>query len=195
MNSITAHLIGWDSVPTSPRRMSGQSPNLLMWLVLCFLLAGQSCAIPAAEPSAEAVEFFEKKIRPILVTHCSECHSRDSKKRQGGLLLDSRDDWMHGGDSGLVIVPGDPDKSLLILAVRQTDKDLRMPPKQKLTDTQIADLETWVKNGAVDPRKAAVGQVEELNARPKYGMSLEEGRKFWSYQPVKDPAIPKVRSL
>ncbi len=170
------------------------SMNILRWLVpLSLLLAIQARAIPAAEPTAEAVEFFEKKIRPILVTHCSECHSRESKKRQGGLLLDSHDGWMRGGDSGAVIVPGDPDKSLLILAVRQTDKDLRMPPKQKLTDTQIADLETWVKNGAVDPRKTLVGQADELSARPKYGMSLEEGRKFWSFQPVNDPAVPQVR--
>ena len=161
--------------------------------LLCLLLASRACAIHAAEPSADAVEFFEKKVRPILVMHCSECHSRDSKKRQGGLLLDSRDGWMRGGDSGAVIVPGDPEKSLLILAVRQTDKDLRMPPKQKLTDTQIADLEAWVKNGAVDPRKA-VGQVDELRTRPKSGMSLEDGRKFWSFQPVKDSAIPTVRN-
>ncbi len=161
-----------------------------VFLLITSLLTGHT---DAADPSAEAVEFFEKKIRPILVTHCSECHSRDSKKRQGGLLLDSRDGWLRGGDSGAVIVPGDPDKSLLILAVRQTDKDLRMPPKQKLTDTQIADLEAWVKNGAVDPRKA-IGQVEELSQRPKYGMSLADGRKFWSFQPVKDPAVPNVRT-
>ncbi len=165
-----------------------------VFLLIIGLLTGHTSALYAADPSAEAVEFFEKKIRPILVTHCSECHSRDSKKQQGGLLLDSRDGWMRGGDSGAVIVPGDPDKSPLILAVRQTDKDLRMPPKQKLSDTQIADLEAWVKNGAVDPRKAAVGQVEELTTRPKYGMSLEEGRKFWSFQPVKDPAVPNARN-
>lgn len=168
--------------------------NPLIAGVLCLLLAGRTCAIRAAEPSTEEVEFFEKKVRPILVTHCSECHSRESKKRQGGLLLDSRDGWMRGGDSGAVIVPGDPEKSLLILAVRQTDKDLRMPPKQKLTDTQISDLETWVKNGAVDPRKTVADQAEELSTRPKYGMSLEEGRRFWSFQPVNDPAVPKVRN-
>ncbi len=167
--------------------------RLLVAGLLCLFLASRTYVIRAAEPPSEAVEFFEQKIRPILVTHCSECHSSASKKRQGGLLLDSRDGWMRGGDSGAVVVPGDPEKSLLILAVRQTDKDLRMPPKQKLTDTQIADLEAWVKAGAVDPSKATVGQVGELNTRPKYGMSLEEGRKFWSFQPVKDPAVPKVR--
>lgn len=147
----------------------------------------------AADPAAEGIEFFEKKIRPILVQHCSECHSSEHKKR-GGLLLDSREGWLVGGDTGPAIVPGDPEKSLLILAVRQTDKDLRMPPKQKLTDTQIADLVTWVKNGAVDPRQAIVGKPEELTARPKYGMSLEAGRKFWSFQPVQRPLVPVVKN-
>ena len=173
--------------------ISTTTARLFVTGLFCLLLASRPCTIHADEPSAEAVEFFEQKIRPILVTHCSECHGRDSKKRQGGLLLDSRDGWMRGGDSGAVIVPGDPEKSPLILAVRQTDKDLRMPPKQKLADTQIADLETWVKNGAVDPRKAVAGQAEGLSTRPKYGMSIEEGHHFWSFQPVKDPAVPKVK--
>ena len=167
-------------------------------ILLTTLFAGLSCLLlsgpSTAADSPEAVEFFEQKIRPILVTHCAECHSTTSRKRQGGLLLDSRDGWMRGGDSGAVIVPGDPEKSALILAVRQTDKDLRMPPKQKLSDTQIADLETWVKNGAVDPRQAAIGKVEGPSSRPKYGMSLDEGRKFWSFQPVQDPTIPNVRN-
>ncbi|MBS0203779.1 MAG: PSD1 domain-containing protein [Planctomycetes bacterium] len=148
--------------------------------------------IHAAEPTVEDLEFFEKRIRPILVTHCSECHSSAGKKVQGGLLLDSRDGWMRGGDSGAVIEPGDPEKSLLILAVRQTDKDLRMPPKQKLADSQIADLETWVKNGAADPRRGESGTAGEAGHRPKYGMSLEEGRRFWSFQAVQDPAVPSV---
>ncbi|MDB5388784.1 MAG: Planctomycete cytochrome, partial [Planctomycetaceae bacterium] len=163
--------------------------------LLFSLFVGISQTSYAADPAAEGLEFFEKKIRPILVQHCSECHSTVGKKR-GGLLLDSREGWLVGGDSGPAIVPGDPEKSLLILAVRQTDKDLRMPPKQKLTDMQIADLETWVKNGAVDPRQAIVGKPEELNARtkPKYGMTLEAGRQFWSFQPVQNPVVPVVKN-
>ena len=149
----------------------------LLTQLLCLLMAGMSQAIHAAEPPAQAVEFFERRIRPILVTHCAECHSSDSKKREGGLLLDSRDGWMRGGDTGPAVIPGDPEKSLLILAVRQTDQDLRMPPKQKLSDAQIADLVAWVKNGAVDPRRA--DNVEDSGPRPAYGMSLEEGRRFW----------------
>ena len=87
-------------------------------------------------------------------------------------------------------MPGDPEKSLLIRAVRQTDKDLQMPPKQKLSAAQIADLVAWVKMGAPDPRKSAPGII--ANAQ-EYGMSLEEGRKFWSFQPIKDHLVPKVK--
>lgn len=158
---------------------------------LCVL--GGLANAQTAEPDAAAIEFFERKIRPIFVTHCAECHSTAGKKHLGGLLLDSRDGWARGGDSGPAIVPGDPEKSLLILAIRQTDKDLRMPPKQKLTETQIADLEAWVKAGAVDPRAATVA-VDNLQARPKYGMSLEDGRQFWSFVPVSEPAIPTVQN-
>jgi len=161
--------------------------------VASLVLFSTSRLLRAAEPATEATEFFEQKIRPILVTHCAECHS-NNRKQQGGLALESREDWMRGGDSGPVIIPGDPDKSLLIVAVRQTDKDLRMPPKQKLTETQIADLETWVRNGAVDPRQKVAGDTPEQHRRTKYGMSLEDGRKFWSFQPVQDPPVPTVKN-
>lgn len=164
--------------------------NCLVIGALCVL--GVDANALSAEPDAEAMEFFEQKIRPIFATHCAECHSTAGKKRLGGLLLDSRDGWMQGGDSGAVIVPGDPEKSLLITAVRQTDKDLRMPPRQKLTETQIAHLEAWVKGGAVDPRNATVGSLDASQSRPKYGMSLDEGRRFWSFIPVTEPAVPTV---
>ncbi len=95
---------------------------------------------------------------------------------------------MKGGDSGPALVPGVPEKSRLIAAVRWTDAKLQMPPKQKLSATQIADLEAWVKMGAVDPRPGA-----SAKAPAKYGVSLEEGRKFWSLQPVNDPPAPKVK--
>src|SRR5579863_8801932 len=106
------------------------------------------------------VEFFEKKVRPLLVTHCYECHSADAKKIGGGLLLDSREDVQKGGDSGPILKPGDLDASLLISAVRYTDDSVKMPPKGKLPAAAIADLEAWVKMGAPDPRvKAGIGKV------------------------------------
>lgn len=161
--------------------------------LVTFLLIGLVTAFDshvfAAEPDAAALEFFEKKIRPIFAAHCSECHG---KKKHGGLLLDSREGWMTGGDSGAAIIPGDLEKSILIRAVRWTDKDLRMPPKQKLSETEIADLETWVKTGAVDPR-TTLEKSNGTTSKPHYGISLEEGRKFWSYQPVQEPAVPQVK--
>lgn len=159
----------------------------LLPLLLC--LAGGTLR---AEDTPEGIDFFESKIRPILVTHCYECHSVESKKSKGGLLLDTRAALLQGGDSGPAIVPGDAENSVLIAAVRQTDKELRMPPKQKLTETQIADLEAWVKLGAPDPRKSADKGSPRLSLAPS-GMSLEEGRKFWAFLPVSDPQRPTVK--
>src|SRR5687767_10597891 len=108
-------------------------------------------AVLTAPP--EGIEFFEKRIRPVLAEHCYECHSATSKKVKGELLLDTRESVLKGGENGPAIVPGDPEKSLLIKAVRYADADLQMPPKdKKLTSSQIADLEAWVKMGAPDPR-------------------------------------------
>src|SRR2546423_12854374 len=87
--------------------------------------------------ASENFDFFEKKIRPLLVEHCYKCHSAQSEKVKGGLLLDTREGVLKGGDTGPAIVPGDPEKSLLIKAVRFTDKELQMPPKdKKLQDAQ-----------------------------------------------------------
>ena len=129
--------------------------SLLMGLQVAILVA-PVCAVAGDEaPTPEAIEFFEKKIRPVLVSRCYECHSSASKKLKGGLLLDSREGLLKGGDSGPALVVGDAAKSLLIKAVQQTDPDLQMPPKpqEKLSAAQIADLEAWIKMGAPDPRK------------------------------------------
>ncbi len=141
----------------------------------------------AAAPSSEGLEFFEKKIRPILAEQCFECHSAE-KKVKGGLRLDSRDGWAKGGESGQAIVPGEPDKSRLIRAVRYAEPDLQMPPKRKLAPDQIAALEKWVKLGAPDPRAAAAPV-----AIKKTGMTVEEGRQFWAYQPAKLIPAPSVK--
>ncbi|GDY20903.1 xanthan lyase [Verrucomicrobiota bacterium] len=140
---------------------------------------------PAAAPDAAGLEFFEKRIRPLLAEHCYECHSAE-KKTKGGLRLDSRDGWARGGDSGPAVMPGNPDDSPLIKAVRYRDKDFRMPPKRKLSDEQIADFERWVKLGAPDPRSGVAG------VPAKRTINVAEGRKHWAYQPVAAPALPAV---
>lgn len=156
---------------------------LLGWLLLSACSASRLAAEDPV-PSEKSLDFFEKRIRPLLVTECYECHSAERGKSEGALLLDTRAGLLKGGDSGPALVLGEPDKSLLIKAVRHADENLRMPPQKKLSSGQIADLEEWIRQGAVDPRKGT--------AR-KTGMSLEEGRQFWSFQPVKDPAIPAVK--
>ncbi|HBI46813.1 MAG TPA: hypothetical protein DDY78_28760, partial [Planctomycetales bacterium] len=138
-------------------------------------------AAPPDGSDARGVEFFEKNIRPLLANKCYQCHNRQSKKAKGGLLLDSQEGLLKGGDSGPLVVTGDPDKSLLIKAVRYTDEDLRMPPDgEKLTGAQVADFEVWVKMGAPLPGV----QEDKIKAN---------ARTHWSFQPVKRPAVPTVK--
>ena len=143
----------------------------------------------AARPAfaQEGIDFFERKIRPVLVQECYSCHSAEAKKRKGGLLVDTKQGLLEGGDTAPAIVPGKPNESLLIKAIRYTDPDLRMPKMNKLSAEVVADFEKWVAMGAPDPRTGSV-----KIAGHKYP-SVEEGRKFWAFQPVKMPAIPKVK--
>jgi hypothetical protein len=129
--------------------------------------------------------FFEAKILPVLQKRCFECHSHENKIK-GGLALDSRSGWQHGGDNGPAIVPGNLDKSLLIKAVRYGDENFEMPPKGKLPAEEIALLEAWVKQGAADPRVSKTTKNRKT-------IDLEAGRKFWAFQPVANPALPPVK--
>ena len=141
----------------------------------------------AAELPREHLEFFEKRIRPVLVERCYECHSAAARKSKGGLTLDTRDGLLKGGDAGPALVPGDPEKSKLIEAVRYKNRDLQMPPKSALSLEQVRDLEQWVKLGAPDPRTEVAVQ-----STAKRGLSVEEGRKFWAFQPLRtEEAISK----
>ena len=132
--------------------------------------------------------FFESKVRPVLIKRCYDCHSTE-KKTKGGLALDTRAGWQHGGDNGPAIVPGDLTKSLVIKAVRYLDKDFAMPPKSRLPADEVAILEEWVKRGAPDPRTDDAAKA----AKPKRSIDLETGRKFWAFQPVADPDAPAVK--
>lgn len=141
---------------------------------------------PVAADDA-GIEFFEKKIRPLLVTHCSECHAVDAKKLGGGLLLDSRDGVRKGGESGVAIVPGKPDESLLIKAVRYGDDTVKMPPKGKLPAAAIADLEEWIKLGAPDPRdKPVASKISD-----SWEATMRARARWWSLQPVQKPEVPQ----
>jgi len=138
---------------------------LILLLVVCRLWADAK------------TDFFESKIRPVLATHCFECHGHKDK---GGLKLDSREAILQGGDSGPAIVPGKPEKSLLMTAVQHADPDLEMPPKKKLPPEAIADLSQWIRAGAVWPEGKALGFAT--------GEITDEQRKHWAYQPLKGNA-------
>jgi hypothetical protein len=138
--------------------------------------------------TAEHTEFFERKIRPVLVEHCYECHSSGAKKIKGGLVLDSRAGIMKGGDTGPAITPGQPDASLLIQAIRHTDPEMVMP-KQKLPAHVIADFEAWVKMGAPDPRVEDTVAV----AQAKSAIDWNKAREWWSFRPIQKPAAPSVK--
>src|SRR5215208_2374473 len=108
-----------------------------MRATLACLLLMPPLTAPAASGAA-GVEFFEKKVRPVLVEHCYSCHSAQAKKQRGGLALDTREGLLKGGDRGPAVVPGKPDESLLIRAVRHADKALQMPPKGQLPASAVA---------------------------------------------------------
>src|SRR5947209_17711628 len=110
--------------------------------------------VALAQAATEGDAFFESKVRPILVERCYECHSAE-KKVKGGLRLDVREGWEKGGDTGPSIEPGKPEKSLLIEAVSYANRDLQMPPKQKLPAAEAAVLRDWVAMGAPDSRDSA----------------------------------------
>ena len=129
----------------------------------------------------ERADFFEKRIRPIFVEHCQDCHGSD--EASGELRLDTKAGWVRGGENGPSIVPGDSSASLLIRAVRYKDADLQMPPPdegERLSERQIDDLSVWIRRGAFDPR------VGETVAR-----SVDESAKnHWAFQPITPPVVP-----
>ncbi|MFG0333646.1 MAG: DUF1553 domain-containing protein [Maioricimonas sp. JB049] len=125
--------------------------------------------------------FFEKRIRPVLVEQCYSCHAADAKSVRGGLVVDTREGLLVGGDSGAAIVPGKPDESLLIEALRY--ESYEMPPKGKLPQSVIDDFVKWIEMGAPDPRDGKVAVAQD-------GIDLEQGREHWSFQPVQRHPVP-----
>src|SRR2546426_4672797 len=186
------------------------------WMLLAALTLAIEVAVPASQtpPTAQSVEYFEAKVRPVLAANCYDCHTDE---RMGGLRLDSREGLLKGGESGPAIVPGDPDKSLMIQAIRQTDK-LKMPKGGRLKLEEIDALTEWVKTGAVWPTFAAsvntssaasvgkpavagsvtsdspasVGKPASVAAPAPAYIIKPEQRAFWSFQPLRTPPAPAV---
>lgn len=144
------------------------------------LAVGTASAVGGEEPSAEAVRFFETRVRPVFVEHCLDCHG--PKKQWSSFRLDSREALLAGGDYGEAVVPGNPEESPLVEAIRQVDEDLAMPPapKKKLDDRQIADIVEWIRQGAVFPETTVADDGKT-------------GGEHWAFQPLDRPEPPKVQ--
>ena len=156
--------------------------------VITLIAAGWFAAVSAF---ADDFEFFEKKIRPVLVERCYKCHSADAEKLKGGLLLDNKGGMLKGGESGQpAIVPGNAAASRLIEAIRYGNEELQMPPPKaggKLSDAQIADFVSWVNMGAPDPRTNTTANVDVTADKYK------TAKKHWAFQPVNRPFVPELQ--
>ncbi|MFN7844482.1 MAG: DUF1553 domain-containing protein [Pirellula sp.] len=148
-----------------------------------------SAAEFASSPTEEQLHFFESRIRPLLIDHCYDCHSQSAGEIGGGLLLDSRAGIIKGGDTDSLMIPGDPDNSLLMRVVSYKDPDMQMPPDGKLTDDQIADLAKWIRMKAPDPR------TEDTVAAVKAKTEIDwtQARDFWSLRPLSHTQPPKIK--
>jgi hypothetical protein len=146
---------------------------------IVFTLSVVNAGLCLAKDGSEGVEFFESKVRPVLATHCISCHGPKSQK--GGLRLDSREAMLRGGESGPVVVEGDPESSLIVEAVAYAAEP-KMPPKGKLPTEAIDDIKAWVRSGAVWPEASPT--TPEQERAPK--------TKSWAFQPIRNPAYPAV---
>ena len=163
----------------------------LLLTITSWTLSVEAQVKPASAPVDSAgMEFFEKKIRPILVQHCYSCHSQSAKVAKGNLALDQRSAMMKGGAGGAAVVPGDPDKSRLIEAVRYTHAGIQMPPKGKLPESVIADLCAWVKMGAPAPDEPLKAAGRSTPSDPLREKRL---RAHWAWRPLKKSPIPVVK--
>jgi hypothetical protein len=153
-------------------------PQILVVLVFAGVVQAQDAA------------FFESKIRPVLAKHCYGCHSSKLPSPFGGLVLDTKAGLLKGGATGHAVVPGKPEKSRLLDALQYKDPKLQMPPTGKLPDLVVGDFARWIADGAFDPREDA--PPAQASSAPLQGMSVAEGKTWWSFQPVRQVAAPVV---
>jgi hypothetical protein len=146
--------------------------------------------VTVAFAQSDGIAYFEKNIRPLLADNCYKCHSSQSASPMAGLLLDSQAGMLRGGKSGApAVVPGKPEESLLVAAVRGTNKDLRMPPGKTLEPREIDTLVEWIRMGAPDPRTAAASPTAQA---PAY--DWDKAKQHWAFRPIQDPKPPQTAS-
>ncbi len=171
-------------------------PGLTLWVKLAGLvmMVGGACSFVSADElklenptsnrfSPEAIDFFEARVRPILVDHCIKCHG--PKKQSSNLRLDSREAALKGGDSGPALVPAKPEESLLIQAVAQTHEELKMPPDGKLPEASVAIIRQWVALGAPWSAITSKGAASTRTAE-----GHDPRAPHWSFQPLVSPSLP-----
>jgi len=163
--------------------MSCHLPQSVAYVVFCASIAAAPW-LSDGVLADDRLDYFENRIRPVLVEHCYQCHSTTARNIRGGLLLDSQNGWAEGGDSGPAIVPGSPDESLLISSLLH--ESFEMPPDKRLPAETVEHFRKWIREGAIDPREGQAPARESMN--------LMEGRKFWSFQPVEQVEPPEVTS-
>ena len=172
--------------------MSGNRVIMGLWWA-CVILSPVCQAAESVQQTqaSEQTDFFERKIRPVLIEHCYKCHSAGSSELKGGLRLDLRAGWQAGGDSGQpAVMPGKPDESPLIRAVRHDSPDEAMPPNQpRLSDAIVSDLIRWVAMGAPDPRD---GQIGPARTAADWNTLYHERLNWWSLRPVASVEPPAV---
>ena len=153
---------------------------------ICFICCSVSNVVFGQESTeSKSADFFQSSVLPILQQLFYECHSHAAGKAKGGLMLDSREGWVTGGDSGAAIKPGDVDGSLLIQAVRYAE--LMMPPVGRLHAEEIRTLERWVAEGALDPRKSLASAPSNMSP------DSTGARNHWAFQPLQYPQVPEVQ--
>lgn len=161
------------------------------WLIGAILLPLYPLEARADSERAAAIAFFESKIRPVLVESCFDCHSQGAKELRGGLKVDSLEGLLQGGTRGPAIVPGHPDQSPLITAIRHGDPDLKMPWKRpRLSQSQVSDLTAWVRAGAVWPSKPGVSSGSGASVSHSISPS---NSAHWAFLPVQRPSVPQSR--
>ncbi len=167
----------------------GSLQRVALGALIATFFAGQVWAQQEPAPrelSSQEVDFFESRIRPVLIKDCYGCHSAKSGASKGGLMVDTKDGMLIGGDSGAAIVPGDLDESLLWSAINH--EDYNMPPGKMLSQREIADFKQWIEMGAPDPRVVKAANIKS-EITPE---DIEKGKEFWAFKMPTMPSLPDV---
>jgi len=172
--------MGWRQVGVSLKTACQGLAACALSLCGSVLLEAADTAAPHTRFTPAQLDFYQQQVLPILTDNCYKCHSHEADKIKANFVLDSREGLLEGGESGPAIVPGDPDKSLLMKAVRHDTEDLQMPPKRKLADEQIAILSFWITMGAPYRTTNAMSL-----ARTRGKKITESDRTWWAYQTVR----------